>query len=88
MAENLPEHIRRAIYGEQSPEEKRAAYEAGLSHWWKEYAARKNDEDEEHVADSLLYDERCHLPRSAPRPDVVPESQERDAATLDQPAQK
>jgi hypothetical protein len=23
------------------------------------------------VADTLLYDERCHLPRSAPRPDVV-----------------
>lgn len=40
---------------------------------WKEYAARKNDEEEEHVADTLLYDERCHLPRSAPRPDVVPE---------------
>ena len=23
------------------------------------------------MADTLLYDERCHLPRSAPRPDVV-----------------
>eukprot|EP00955_Chlamydomonas_euryale_P113563 366226-Chlamydomonas_euryale.AAC.22 len=39
--------------------------------WWKEYAARKNDEEEEHVADSLLYDERCHLPRMVPAPDVV-----------------
>jgi hypothetical protein len=36
--------------------------------WWKEYAARKNDEEEEHVADSLLYDERCHLPRTTARP--------------------
>jgi hypothetical protein len=36
--------------------------------WWKEYAARKNDEDQEHVADSLLYDERCHLPRTTPPP--------------------
>lgn len=32
--------------------------------WWSEYASRKNDEEEEHVADSLLYDERCHLPRT------------------------
>jgi hypothetical protein len=39
--------------------------------WWHEYAARKNDEEEEHVADSLLYDERCHLPRTTPRPDCV-----------------
>ena len=30
---------------------------------------RKNDEDE-HVADSLLYDKR-HLPRTTPAPDVV-----------------
>ena len=30
---------------------------------------RKNDEDE-HVADSLLYDRR-HLPRTTPAPDVV-----------------
>ena len=37
----------------------------------KEYASRKNDEEEEHVADSLLYDERCHLPRTIPAPDVV-----------------
>ena len=32
----------------------------------QEYSDRKNDEDE-HVADSLLYDRR-HLPRSAPAP--------------------
>ena len=38
--------------------------------WWSDYAARKNDEEEEHVADSLLYD-RNHLPRSAPAPDCV-----------------
>jgi hypothetical protein len=38
--------------------------------WWTEYADRKNDEEDEHVADSLLYD-RSHLPRSAPAPDCV-----------------
>ena len=41
-----------------------------LHSWWSDYAARKNDEEEEHVADSLLYD-RNHLPRSAPAPDCV-----------------
>lgn len=35
--------------------------------WWAEYSHRKNDE-EDMVADSLLYDERCHLPRTAPGP--------------------
>ena len=39
--------------------------------WWAEYADRKNDEGDEHVADSLLYD-RNHLPRTAPAPDCVP----------------
>jgi hypothetical protein len=68
----LPEHVRRVIYGELTLEEKRAALDAFTQNWWKEYAARKNDEEEEHVADTLLYDERCHLPRMAPRPDVVP----------------
>ena len=34
-----------------------------------EYADRKNDE-EEYVADSLLYDRR-HLPRTAPAPECV-----------------
>lgn len=38
--------------------------------WWVEYADRKNDEEDEHVADSLLYDKR-HLPRTAPAPDGV-----------------
>ncbi len=38
--------------------------------WWEEYADRKNDEEDEHVADSLLYD-RSHLPRSIPAPDCV-----------------
>jgi hypothetical protein len=61
-----------AIHGKKSAEEKKAEYDRSLGSWWKEYAARKNDEEEEHVADSLLYDERCHLPRSAPRPAVVP----------------
>jgi hypothetical protein len=38
--------------------------------WWEEYAARKNDEEEEHVADSLLYDKN-YLPRMAPPPESV-----------------
>ena len=67
----LPEDVRRAIYGEMSLEEKRAACDRSMNNWWREYAARKNDDEEEHVAETLLYDERCHLPRTAPRPDVV-----------------
>jgi len=35
--------------------------------WWHEYTERKNDEGDM-VADSLLYDERCHLPRTAAGP--------------------
>ena len=35
-----------------------------------EYADRKNDETEEYVSNSLLYDRR-HLPRTAPAPDCV-----------------
>ena len=38
--------------------------------WWAEYAARKNDEEDEHVADSLLYDLN-NLPRAAPPPECV-----------------
>lgn len=38
--------------------------------WWTEYADRKNDEEDEHVSDSLLYD-RSHLPRTIPAPDCV-----------------
>jgi hypothetical protein len=39
--------------------------------WWKEYAERKNDEEQEHVCDSLLYD-YTHLPRTAPAPTSAP----------------
>lgn len=60
-----------AIYGKPDPIAKKAQYDASLGNWWKEYASRKNDEEEEHVADSLLYDERCHLPRMVQRPDVL-----------------
>ena len=67
----LPDFVHRMIYGEITLEEKRAALDTSTRNWWREYAARKNDEEEEHVADTLLYDERCHLPRMAPRPDVV-----------------
>ncbi len=44
--------------------------------WWKEYSDRKNDEEDEHVADSLLYD-RSHLPRAAPPPESVFQERER-----------
>lgn len=47
--------------------------------WWKEYSDRKNDEEDEHVADSLLYD-RNHLPRAAPPPDSVFAERERQKA--------
>ena len=43
--------------------------------WWKEYSDRKNDEEDEHVADSLLYD-RNHLPRAAPPPESVFQARE------------
>lgn len=69
----LPESVLRAIRGEATPEEKRAQYDGALRRWWGEYAARKNDEEEEHVADSLMYDERLHLPRTTRRPDVCDE---------------
>ena len=45
-------------------------YDESLKHWWKEYADRKNDEEEEHVSDSLLYD-YTHLPRSTPAPTLT-----------------
>lgn len=47
-----------------------------LLRWWQEYAGRKNDEEHEMVADSLLYDERCHLPRTTPRPAGVGQQQQ------------
>lgn len=47
-----------------------------MCRWWKEYADRKADEEDEHVADSLLYD-RNHLPRAAPPPDSVFEERAR-----------
>ena len=71
--------VLRAIYGDggaksaDTAAQKAAAYDQSLQNWWREYAGRKNDEEEEHVADSLLYDERCHLPRSAPRPTFLSE---------------
>lgn len=35
--------------------------------WWQEYSHRKNDE-EDMVADCLMYDDRFHLPRTIPGP--------------------
>ncbi|GMH38485.1 hypothetical protein BSKO_06369 [Bryopsis sp. KO-2023] len=72
-----PDEVMRAIYG--TTENKKEAYDASLQRWWKEYSARKNDEEEEHVADSLLYDERCHLPRTVERPDCAEPYQERSS---------
>eukprot|EP00877_Chromochloris_zofingiensis_P013426 jgi/Chrzof1/8337/Cz03g06200.t1 len=63
----LSEDMLRVIRGEVGPEEKKGAYNQSLHKWWKEYSHRKNDEDDM-VADSLLYDERCHLPRTTPGP--------------------
>jgi hypothetical protein len=63
-----PPHVLEAIYGKS--EDKKAEYEHSLKRWWAEYADRKNDETDEYVANSLLYD-RNHLPRSAPAPDCV-----------------
>ena len=51
--------------------------------WWKEYADRKADEEDEHVADSLLYD-RNHLPRAAPPPESVFEERAKLAAIASQ----
>lgn len=50
--------------------------------WWEEYSDRKNDEEDEHVADSLLYD-RNHLPRTAPPPECVHEYRKLAAAAKD-----
>jgi hypothetical protein len=43
-----------------------------MHRWWKDYSHRKNEE-EDMVADSLLYDERCHLPRTTAGPKQQPE---------------
>ena len=56
-----------AIHGTVSAEDKIRKLDRSQQSWWCQYADRKNDEDEEAVADSLLYD-RNTLPRSAPAP--------------------
>ena len=81
----VPDHVLRAIYGDTLGEKvsdapgagpgpsartKAEQYDASLKTWWKEYADRKNDEEEEHVSDSLLYD-YTHLPRSTPAPNLT-----------------
>lgn len=52
-----------------------------LYRWWTEYSDRKNDEEDEHVADSLLYD-RNHLPRSAPPPECFHEARSQQGKVL------
>jgi len=81
----VPDHVLRAIYGDTlgekvsdapgagsgpSAKTKAEQYDESLKTWWKEYADRKNDEEEEHVSDSLLYD-YTHLPRSTPAPTLT-----------------
>ena len=68
---HLPEEVRRAIYGELTPEEKQANYVRSIKHWWTEYAERKVNELEEHPSDTLYYDKNT-LPRWVPPP---PEAQ-------------
>ena len=51
-ASGCPPHVLEAIYGKQA--NKKEALERSLHRWWTEYADRKNDEEDEHVADSLL----------------------------------
>lgn len=53
--------------GADDAREKKERYDESLKSWWRTYSERKNDEEEEHVADSLLYDYR-HLPRTTPAP--------------------
>ena len=55
-----------AIYG-KAEGDKEKHLENSLQSWWGEYADRKNNEDGEAVADSLLYDKNT-LPRAAPAP--------------------
>jgi hypothetical protein len=78
----VPYHVLRAIYGDifdkvpeapgpgPSAKTKAEQYDDSLKTWWKEYADRKNHEEEEHVSDSLLYD-YTHLPRSTPAPTLT-----------------
>jgi len=65
-AKGCPANVLEAIYAK--PTNKAEIYDNSLKRWWVEYAERKVDEEDEHVADSLLYDRR-HLPRTAPAPD-------------------
>jgi hypothetical protein len=69
----LSPEMMRAIHGDV--EDKKAEYEASLKRWWTEYADRKNDEEDEYVANSLLYD-RNHLPRTAPAPECCQEARQ------------
>jgi hypothetical protein len=71
--------VLRAIYGERGAEEKKAEYEKNLRSWWTAYAERKDDEDE-FVADTLLYD-KTHLPRTAPAPECVRRLETEQAAS-------
>lgn len=76
----LSEEMLKIIHGDTSVS-KEEQYNASLQRWWHQYASRKNDEEEEHVADSLLYDERCHLPRTTPKPEfTAPETAPKEEA--------
>ncbi|KAK3268176.1 hypothetical protein CYMTET_23308 [Cymbomonas tetramitiformis] len=57
------------IHGTANPEDKKKNLDRSLKNWWEVYAERKNDE-EEYVADTLMYNLN-DLPRTAPAPDSV-----------------
>lgn len=71
----MSEEQLRVIRGDIPPEEKKKELNNSLENWWKEYSHRKNHEEDDMVANTLLYDERCHLPRTAagPKPEPEPE---------------
>eukprot|EP00882_Tetradesmus_deserticola_P009160 GHRQ01009662.1.p3 GENE.GHRQ01009662.1~~GHRQ01009662.1.p3 ORF type:complete len:105 (+),score=36.87 GHRQ01009662.1:208-522(+) len=80
----LSEEMLRIIHGHGDQSDKREKYQESLHSWWKHYSARKNDE-EDMVADSLLYDERCHLPRTTPGPKPLAEPEVTAATGLHTP---
>eukprot|EP00878_Enallax_costatus_P002100 GHUV01002267.1.p1 GENE.GHUV01002267.1~~GHUV01002267.1.p1 ORF type:complete len:100 (+),score=24.57 GHUV01002267.1:228-527(+) len=83
----LSEEMRNIIHGHVDHGDKREKYQNSLQRWWKDYSHRKNDE-EDMVADSLLYDERCHLPRTTPGPKPEPEPEVTAAPRPNTPPQE
>ena len=70
VSESNESHAERIVVDDEARKKKLNEYDENLKKWWKEYASRKNSEDEEHVCDSLLYD-FSHLPRTTPAPNFL-----------------